>query len=59
METSEDQIILDAYSAAVVGAVERVSQSVVKVDVHQETIGTPYGPDHNQGGSGSGVIFYA
>lgn len=57
METSEDQIILDAYSAAVVGAVERVSQSVVKVDVHQETIGTPYGPDHNQGGSGSGVIF--
>ncbi len=57
METSEDQIILDAYSAAVVGAVERVSQSVVKVDVHQETLAAPYGPDHSQGGSASGVIF--
>ncbi len=33
-----DQNNLDAYSRAVVGAVENVSQSVVKIDVQQEAI---------------------
>jgi S1-C subfamily serine protease len=48
---------LDAYSAAVVGAVEKVSQSVVKIDVHQEAIKTSFRPEFKQGGSGSGFLF--
>jgi S1-C subfamily serine protease len=39
----DDGDLLDAYSRAVVGAVERVAPSVVKIDV--------------EGGSGSGVIY--
>ena len=48
---------MDAYSAAVVGAVEKVSQSVVKIDVHQEAIKTSFRPEFKQGGSGSGFLF--
>jgi S1-C subfamily serine protease len=48
---------LDAYSRAVVEAVEKVSQSVVKIDVHQEAVKTQHGPGQRQGGSGSGFVF--
>ena len=57
MDLEEDQISLDAYSRAVVGAVEKVSQSVVKIDVHQQAAQTQHRPGQRQGGSGSGFIF--
>jgi S1-C subfamily serine protease len=57
MDIQKDQTSLDAYSAAVVGAVEKVSQSVVKIDVHQEAIKTSFRPEQRQGGSGSGFVF--
>lgn len=57
MDIQKDQTSPDAYSAAVVGAVEKVSQSVVKIDVHQEAIKTSFMPEQRPGGSGSGFVF--
>ena len=58
MDIQNDEIVLDAYSRAVVGAVEKVSQSVVKIDVHRETAQIQYAPEQRwSGGSGSGFIF--
>lgn len=51
---SEDEI-LDAYSNAVVSVAEKVSPSVVKIEVEQA--GNFRGRRRTQGGSGSGFIF--
>jgi S1-C subfamily serine protease len=57
VEIRKEQTSLDAYSATVVGAVEKVSQSVVKIDVQQEANKTSFRPEFRQGGSGSGFVF--
>jgi S1-C subfamily serine protease len=57
---AEDAALLDAYSRAVTGAVEKVAPSVVKIDVRQRLVGGPTGPRRRPmevGGSGSGFIF--
>src|SRR5205807_3029702 len=51
----QDSELLDAYSRAVVGAAEKVSPSVVKIDVTQ-TVNTRRGEREARGG-GSGFIF--
>jgi S1-C subfamily serine protease len=54
--TPSDSTLLDAYSNAVVQAAERVSPSVVKIDVVQSGRNRSGAPRERQGG-GSGFIF--
>ncbi len=49
--------LLDAYSRAVIAAVERVSPSVVNVEVHQAAGHTRTGEPRERRGGGSGFIF--
>jgi S1-C subfamily serine protease len=51
----QDSVLLDAYSRAVVGAAEKVSPSVVKIDITQR-VNTRRG-DREAHGGGSGFIF--
>lgn len=51
----DNDLLLDAYSAAVTGAVERVAPAVVKIDATRRTRSR----GEVQGGSGSGFIFAA
>jgi S1-C subfamily serine protease len=53
---SDESELFDAYSTAVVNASERVSPSVVKIEVEHKTRGRSRRPQ-NQTGSGSGFIF--
>jgi S1-C subfamily serine protease len=58
---SNDERLLDAYSQAVIGAVERIAPAVVKLDVRQRLV-APAGrggqrPPVEVGGSGSGFVF--
>jgi len=51
-----DSVLLDAYSNAVVGAAEKLSPSVVKIDVAQAGKSRSGEPRERQGG-GSGFVF--
>lgn len=51
-----DSILLDAYSQAVVSAAEKLSPSVVKIDVAQAVKSRSGEPRERQGG-GSGFVF--
>jgi S1-C subfamily serine protease len=56
----DDSALLDAYSSAVTGAVERISPSVVNIEVHQAVPGTGRtrsGEPRERRGGGSGFIF--
>jgi S1-C subfamily serine protease len=58
--TLRDTDLLDAYSQAVVNAAERVSPSVVNIDVHKTPRGkrrNPFRPPEELRGNGSGFIF--
>src|ERR1700719_3568091 len=52
-----DAALLDAYSRAVTGAVERVSPSVVNIEVHQSGGRTRTGERREGSGGGSGFVF--
>jgi S1-C subfamily serine protease len=54
---SSDAGLLDAYSRAVTGAVERVSPSVVNIEVHQSAGRTRSGEPRERRGGGSGFVF--
>src|SRR5271169_1206725 len=55
--TPSDDSLLDAYSTAVTSAVERVSPSVVHIEVHQAAGRTRSGEPREQRGGGSGFVF--
>jgi S1-C subfamily serine protease len=59
LEPLEDAELLDAFSRAVIHAAERVSPSVVKLDVQQRPPGRPADPrfPRELHGSGSGFVF--
>ncbi|MFY9909430.1 MAG: trypsin-like peptidase domain-containing protein [Candidatus Sulfotelmatobacter sp.] len=52
-----DDGLLDAYSRAVTGAVERVNPSVVNIEVHQAAGRTRSGNERERRGGGSGFVF--
>src|SRR5437762_11930410 len=51
-----DSTLLDAYSRAVVGTAEKISPSVVKIDVAQAARNRS-GEQHERQGGGSGFVF--
>lgn len=59
-KTLSENDLLDAYSEAIVNAAERVSPSVVNIDVHKKQKGNranPFRPPGELRGNGSGFIF--
>ena len=52
-----DDSLLDAYSTAVISAVDRVSPSVVNIEVHQTAGRTRSGEPRERRGGGSGFVF--
>jgi S1-C subfamily serine protease len=56
-ERAADDSLLDAYSTAVTGAVERMSPSVVNIEVHQSAGRTRSGEPRERRGGGSGFVF--
>src|SRR5712692_252167 len=52
-----DDFLLDAYSRAVTSTVERVSPSVVNIEVHQAAGRTRSGEPRERRGGGSGFVF--
>lgn len=57
VSTADENEIFDAYSRTVVGVSERVSPSVVKIEIEQKGKNIRGRQMPNQGGSGSGFIF--
>ena len=57
MNAGGDHGLLDAYSRAVTGAVERVSPAVVNIEVHQSAGRTRSGEPRERRGGGSGFVF--
>jgi S1-C subfamily serine protease len=55
--TTADDSLLDAYSRAVTSTVERVSPSVVNIEVHQAAGSTRSGKPRERRGGGSGFVF--
>ena len=60
-QSASDDSLLDAYSTAVTGAVERMSPSVVNIEVHQAVSGREgrarSGKPQERRGGGSGFVF--
>ena len=54
---TNDASVLDAYSSAVTSAVERISPSVVNIEVHQKAGRTRSGEPRERQGGGSGFVF--
>jgi S1-C subfamily serine protease len=54
---ANDELLLDAYSRAVIGAVEKVSPSVVNIEVHQSVRARRRAEPQERHGGGSGFIF--
>src|ERR1700746_1453433 len=52
-----DALLLDAYSRAVIGAVEKISPSVVNIEVHQSVRARRRAEPQDRHGGGSGFIF--
>lgn len=52
-----DDSLLDAYSRAVIGAVDRVSPSLVNIEVHHSARRARAGEPHERRGGGSGFVF--
>ena len=55
--TAANESLLDAYSRAVTSTVERVSPSVVNIEVHQAAGSTRSGEPRERRGGGSGFVF--
>jgi S1-C subfamily serine protease len=55
--TPNDAALLDAYSRAVTGAVERISPSVVNIEVHTSAGRASSGEPRERRGGGSGFVF--
>ena len=53
----DDSALLDAYSRAVIGAVEKVSPAVVNIEVHQSVRSRRRAEPQERQGGGSGFIF--
>ncbi len=54
---ASDAYLLDSYSTAVTGAVDRISPSVTHIEVHQKTGRTRSGEPRERQGGGSGFVF--
>jgi len=54
---ASESSLLDAYSTAVTSAVERISPSVVNIEVHQNAGRTRSGQPQERQGGGSGFVF--
>jgi S1-C subfamily serine protease len=53
----DDSVLLDAYSRAVTGAVEKVSPAVVNIEVHQSVRSRRRAEPQERQGGGSGFVF--
>lgn len=57
VHSASDRPLLDAYSNAVTGAVERISPAVAHIEVHQNVGRTRSGEPRERQGGGSGFVF--